>query len=108
MQIQEIILCMAVPLLSSVSQLFLKSASGKPSLFQFLPHFFVACCFMLSSILLCIWVLQYVSLQLVVMFGSSVYIFVPVGAAVFFKEQLGKSFYFGISLILTGILVSIL
>ncbi|MEN5158182.1 hypothetical protein [Achromobacter spanius] len=62
---------------------------------------------MLVSMLIAVWVLRTLQLSQLVPFAAGAYILVPLGGVVLFAEKVNKSFWFGVGLILFGVLLTL-
>lgn len=102
----ELSLCLGAVVTSSVSQLCIKTASRQPRTARGLLFLGASGLFMLSSILVVIWVLRTIQLSELLPFAAAAYILVPLGGAMLFNEQLRPRFWLGVASIMVGIFLT--
>ena len=103
----ELGLCLSAVLCSSISQLFMKSASARARLAKVLLLLGVGCALQLGSVLLAVVVLRTIQLSQLVPFAAVAYLLVPIGSHFVFNERLLPRFWLGALLIVAGILCTI-
>lgn len=103
----EFLLCFAAVCCSSASQLCVKGASKRVRTLFGMLLLGVGGALMLVSMLIAVWVLRTLQLSQLVPFAAGAYILVPLGGVVFFGEKVNKSFWFGVSVILLGVLLTL-
>lgn len=101
----ELILCLSSVFCSSISQLFIKSASVRPSLVQSVLPLVAGGALQLGSVLLAVIALRTMQLSQLVPFAAAAHLLVPIGGQLVFKERLFPRFWLGATLIVTGIII---
>lgn len=107
MTLTEFMLCVAAVCCSSASQLCVKGASKRVHTLPGVLLLGAGGGLMFVSMLIAVWVLRTLQLSQLVPFAAGAYILVPLGGVAFFGEKVNKSFWFGVSVILLGVLLTL-
>jgi drug/metabolite transporter (DMT)-like permease len=100
----ELGLCMSSVLSSSISQLFIKSASARGPLGRAVILLGIGATLLICSVLLVVVALRTMNLSQLVSFAAFAYVLVPLGGHFVFGERLLPRFWLGSFLIVAGIL----
>lgn len=100
----EFSLCLSAVVTSSISQLFMKSASELDKPAKFLPLLCASCVLQLGSTLIAVVVLRTIQLTQLIPFAAAAYVLVPIGSCFVFGERLLPKFWLGTLFIIIGII----
>lgn len=104
MTLLELGLCLSSLMSSSTAQLFIKAAVFARSWWLRLIWFGLAGSLLLLSVVLAVIALRTLPLTQLVPFAAGAYFLVPLGCRCFFGESLNSRFWFGLSIIVSGVL----
>lgn len=99
----ELALCLSAVACSSVSQLFMKSASQQKNLKTFLFMIGIGGALQLGAVVLAVLALRTLQLTQLIPFAAAAYFLVPLGSHIVFNERILPRFWLGTMLIMVGI-----